>query len=104
MTTASPSKAACEGGFSAMNGQKTNLRTSLKDDRLEDILRICVNGESLEKFDSERSLEMWLSMAKKRRLKRHRLTVPRGPNKKPNVNNDDELEAHIMDEVVPLET
>lgn len=33
-----------------------------------------------------------------------RLTVPRGPNKKSNVNNDDELEAHIMDEVVPLET
>ena len=65
MATISPSTAACECGFSAMNREKTSLRTSLKDDRLEDILRICVNGESLERFDSGRSLEMWLSMVKK---------------------------------------
>ena len=64
MATISPSTAACEDRFSAMNREKTSLHTSLKDDRLEDILQICVNGESLEKFNSGRSLEMWLSMAK----------------------------------------
>ena len=41
-----------------MNREKTSLPTSLKNDRLEDVLQICVNGESLEKFDSGRSLEM----------------------------------------------
>ena len=104
MATISPSTAACECGFSAMNREKTSLRTSLKDDRLEDILRICANGESLEKFNSGRSLEIWLSMAKKCHLRGYRLTGPRGPNKKSNVNNEDELEAQIMDELVPLET
>ena len=104
MATISPSIAACEHGFSAMNREKTSLRTSLKDDRLEDILQICINGESIEKFDGRRSLEMWLSMAKKHNLRGHRLTGPPGPNKKSNVNNEDELEAQIMDERVPLET
>ena len=64
MATISPSTAACECGFSAMSREKTSLLTSLKDNRLEDILWICVNGELLEKFDSRRSLEMWLWMAK----------------------------------------
>ena len=58
MGTISPSTTACERGFSAMNREKTCLRTSLKDDRLEDVLRICVSGESLEKFNSGRSLEI----------------------------------------------
>ena len=65
MATISPSTAACKCGFSAMNREKTTLHTSLKDDRLENILQICINDESLEKFHSRRSLEMWLLMAKK---------------------------------------
>ena len=32
------------------------------------------------------------------------LTALRGPNKKSNVNNEDELEVKIMDELVSLET
>ena len=104
MTTIWPSTAACECRFSAMNKEKTSLHTSLKDHRLEDILRICVNGESLEQFDSGRSLEMWLSTVKKRHLWGHRLTGPQGPNKISNVNNKDEVEAQMMDEIVPLET
>ena len=47
---------------------------------------------------------MWLSMAKKCHLRGHRLTRPQDPNKKSNVNNKNELEAQIMDELVPLET
>ena len=47
---------------------------------------------------------MWLPMAKKCHLREHRLTGSRGPNKKSSVNNEDELEAQIMDELAPLET
>ena len=103
MATISPSTAACECGFQAINREKTSLHTSRKDDRLEDILQICVNGELLEKFDSWRFLEMWLSLSKNP-TSEDRLTGPRGPNKKSNVNNEDELDAQIMDELVPLET
>ena len=70
MATISPSTAACKCGFSVMNREKTTLRTSLKDDRLENISQICVNGESLEKFHSGRSLERWLLMAKNKSNKR----------------------------------
>ena len=45
MATISPSTTACEYRFSAVNREKTSLCMSLKDDRLEDILQICVNGE-----------------------------------------------------------
>ena len=64
MATISPSTAACESGFSAMNRGKTSFRISLKDYRCNNILWICINGELLEKFDSRRSFEMWLSVAK----------------------------------------
>ena len=76
MATISSSTAASQCAFSAMNTKKTSLHTSLKNDRLDDILRICVNGESFENIYSRRSLEMWLSMAKKCHLRRHRLTGP----------------------------
>ena len=38
MATISPSTAASQCEFSAMNKKKTSLHTSLKDDRLDDIL------------------------------------------------------------------
>ena len=44
MATTFPGTAARERGFSAMNREKTSLRTSLSDARLQDILRICING------------------------------------------------------------
>ena len=46
---------------------------------------------------------MWLSLSKNP-TSEDRSTGPRGPNKKSNVNNEDELDAQIMDELVPLET
>ena len=58
IATISPSTASCERGFSAMNREKTSLCTSLKYDRLEDVLRICMNSELLEKSDSGRSLDL----------------------------------------------
>ena len=83
MATISPSTAAFERGFSAMNREKNSLRTSLNDARLQDILRICINGVSLDEFDSESAINQWLSVAKKRHLKGHKLTGSRGPQKNP---------------------
>ena len=83
MATISPSTAAYERVFSAMNREKNSLRTSLSDARFQDILRICINGVSLDEFDSELAIDQWLSMAKKRHLKGHKLTGPRVPQNNP---------------------
>ena len=90
----------CERGFSAMNREKTSLRNSLKDNKLEGILRICVNGEPLQKFDSGKSLDKWLSLARTCHNRGHKLTGHLGPHKKSSVNNEDDLEVQI----IPLET
>ena len=108
MATISPSTAACERDFCAMNREKTSLRTSLSDGMLRDILRISMNGVSLEEFDSESALEQWLSVAKKRHLRRHKLTGPRGPQKnptkaQPKAQDEVDLEAEVMNELLSLE-
>ena len=63
IATISPSTAACEceRGFSTMNREKT----SLQDDRFEDILQFCVNGESLENFIAEDLLKLGCQWQKK---------------------------------------
>ena len=58
----------------------------------------------LKNLIEEDLLKCGCQWQKKCNLRGHRLTGPRGPNKKSNVNNEDELEAQIMDELVPLET
>ena len=105
MATISPSTAACERGFSTMKREKTNLRTSLADERLEDIVRICVNGGPLEDFDPSYALDHWLNSAKNRHLKGHMLTGPRGPQKKTLARevNETELEMQMLEEFMPLE-
>ena len=47
--TLSSTNAACEMGFSCMNNQKTKLRTSLCNQSLDDIMRICIGGPDLKK-------------------------------------------------------
>lgn len=111
MATVSPSTAACERGFSAMNREKNSLRTSLSDARLQDILRICINGVSLDEFDSESALDQWLSTAKKRHLQGHKLTGPRGPQRNPaktqsnaqSPQDEVDVEEEIIEELLPLE-
>ena len=84
---------------------KKNLRTSLADERLEDIVRICVNGGPLEDFDPSYALDHWLNSAKKRHLKGHMLTGLRGPQKKTLARevNETELEMQMLEEFMPLE-
>ena len=64
MAIVSPSTVAWKHGFSTMNCKKTSLRTSLGDAHPKHILRIYINGISLETFDSELHLDQWLTWAK----------------------------------------
>lgn len=61
MMTFSASTAACERGFSCMNKQKTTLRTTLSHSSLDDIMRICINGEEIGKFDSDFHVKSWIN-------------------------------------------
>ncbi|KAG1670861.1 Proliferating cell nuclear antigen [Nymphon striatum] len=51
MLTISPSTAQCERGFSAMNGLKTQYRTSLNQNSLSHLMRVKVDGPSVKDFN-----------------------------------------------------
>ncbi len=61
------SAAQCERGFSAQNRIKSKVRNSLHVSTLEDLIRISTEGPSLEQFDPEPCVKLWLSAKKKRR-------------------------------------
>ena len=60
MMTISCSTAACERGFSCMNIQKHNLRTSLSHASLDNIMRIHIDGVPLSKFNPEKHYVSWI--------------------------------------------
>ena len=64
MMTLSSSNAACERGFPCINNQKTKLRTSLSNQSLDDIMRICIDGPDLKKCDTKSHVQNWVSSAK----------------------------------------
>ncbi|KAG1659261.1 Calcium-binding mitochondrial carrier protein SCaMC-2-B [Nymphon striatum] len=57
MLTISPSTAQCERGFSAMNGLKTQYRTSLNQNSLSHLMRVKVDGPSVKDFNPTDSLK-----------------------------------------------
>ena len=72
MMTLSSSTAACERGFSCMNLQKTNIRTSLLNQTLDDILRISIDGPPVSQFKASEHVISWNSSSKgKRHLEGH---------------------------------
>ena len=64
MMTVSASTASCERGFSCMNKQKTNLRTTLSHSSLDDIMRICIDGKKIQDFEAGRHVDNWMSTTK----------------------------------------
>ena len=44
-----------------MNRIKTSQRNSLRQEVLQDLLRVCVDGPSLEDFDATDAINLWLS-------------------------------------------
>ena len=70
--TLSPSTAQCERGFSAMNGLKTQSRTSVKQKSLSNLMRIKVDGPSLKDLNPTDSLVTWINSGKStKHLKGH---------------------------------
>lgn len=61
------SSAVCERGFSAQKRIKTDVRGSLHVDTVEDLIRISMEGPSLEDFDAREAVQMWSSQGKRSR-------------------------------------
>ena len=53
------SSAACERGFSYLNQIKSDQRTHLAEQTTEDLMRIRINGPSLENFSPIPAIELW---------------------------------------------
>ncbi|XP_067654440.1 zinc finger protein 862-like [Haliotis asinina] len=64
MLTVSPSTADCESSFSRMNRLKTNLKTSMNQDTLSNLLQINIDGPSFEEFEPQKSIINWLHCGK----------------------------------------
>ena len=62
MITVKASAAACECGFSCMNRQKINIRTSLASTIAWCALRICTDDGGLKRFDAEKNSKCWMDI------------------------------------------
>ena len=58
------SSAVCERGFSSQKRIKSDARASLHTDTVEDLIRISVEGPSLEDFDARESVANWFSQGR----------------------------------------
>ena len=61
MMSISVSTASCERGFSQMNNEKSSLRTRMKPEILDDVLRINVERISIEDFDPIPAYTRWIA-------------------------------------------
>ncbi|XP_060589612.1 zinc finger protein 862-like [Ruditapes philippinarum] len=61
------SSVQCERGFSTQNRIKSKLRTSIKSETLDNLMRISEDGPDIMKFDFDRALKKWKS-EKRRKL------------------------------------
>lgn len=61
------SSAVCERGFSAQKRIKSDVRGSLHVDTVEDLIRISMEGPSLEEFDAKEAVQTWFSQGKRSR-------------------------------------
>ena len=64
MMTVSPSTAACKRGFSCMNHEKTSLRSALREDTLDNIMRINIDGSPLDDFETNSYVSKWMDSSK----------------------------------------
>jgi hypothetical protein len=64
--------AVCERGFSAQKRIKSDTRVSLHSDTVEDLIRISVEGPSLEDFDARESVGSWFSQGQRSRRPNYR--------------------------------
>lgn len=67
MLTLSPSTAKCERGFSAMNHLKCNLRTTLGQNTLSDLMRMRSSDQTIKTYKPNAAISNWFSAAKTKR-------------------------------------
>ena len=67
MLTLSPSTAKCERGFSAMNHLKCNLRTTLGQNTLSDLMRMRSSDQTIKAYKPNAAINNWFSAAKTKR-------------------------------------
>ena len=72
MFTMSPSTAACERGFSAMNTIKNIRRIRMGDDTLSTLMRINSMHQTVKEFDATPAIKKWLGSSKNPRMIVHR--------------------------------
>ena len=76
--TVSSSIAVCERGFSCMNRQMSKLRTHLSHKSLDDIMRINIDGDSMENFKPRRHVMNWIEKTDGiRHIEGHKTPVPK---------------------------
>ncbi|XP_008281423.1 uncharacterized protein LOC103358295 [Stegastes partitus] len=61
------SSAVCERGFSSQRRIKSDVRGSLHVDTVEDLIRISMEGPSIDEFDAKEAVDMWLNQAQRSR-------------------------------------
>lgn len=61
------SSAICERGFSAQKRIKSDVRGSLHVDTVEDLIRISMEGPSLQESDAKEAVQTWFSQGKRSR-------------------------------------
>ena len=67
MLTLSPSTAKCERGFSTMNHLKSNLRTTLSQNTLSDLMRMRSSDCTVKDYNVKPAISNWFSGAKTKR-------------------------------------
>ena len=58
----------CERGFSKQNVIKTCLRNKMSDKGLENLMRISIDGPSLDAFDFKAAFKVWAGQKSRRIL------------------------------------
>lgn len=66
------SAAVCERGFSAQKRIKSDTRASLHSETVDDLIRISVEGPSLEDFDARESVASWFAQGERSRRPNYR--------------------------------
>ncbi|KAL4008878.1 hypothetical protein ACER0C_002730 [Sarotherodon galilaeus] len=66
------SAAVCERGFSAQKRIKSDTRASLHSETVDDLIRISVEGPSLEDFDARESVASWFTQGERSRRPNYR--------------------------------
>ena len=72
MLTSTPSTAKCEPGFTAMNHLKCNLRTTLGQNTLSDLMQMRSSDHAIKAYTRNSAISNWFSGAK---TKRHMVKI-----------------------------